>query len=380
VSATPSVQHIGGYNLGIMEAFWDNISPDLLIVDFIDSAFGPIPEGPNSIAFIKVPSLLRSQLQTPKHSISIAQHNPGIPCSETNGRRRRHPLSPQSVVLRFVGLDGNGAKFSGQASHKRRSRTFPVVAMQLHKPNWKKFLSLKPDRNVLRDDSYFANATSPAVSAQVDEPPTPSSPTKKRKRTDEEIAQRKEKKLRSKANGEKEWQSLSNGNPNPSIPESTDGTSNEKEGEDAEGDGKAISQPASDALLSSKAKEIAKARREEKRKEKSTPTQSKTPEKPTVASGDEKKANEVDEYLREYDAHVNKGSDWKFKKQHQNWILKNLYTHAWKSDELLYLYLKSIQGQARERFVAGATEVTKAEEGKFTEDALRRAHAILELK
>lgn len=252
--------------------------------------------------------------------------------------------------------------------------------MQLHQPNWRKFLSLKPDRNILRDDSYFVNAASPPVSAQVEEPPTPSSPTKKRKRTDEEIAQRKEKKLRSKANGEKEWQSLSNGNSNPVIPVSPKGASNEKEGEEGEEDDKAISQPASDALLSSKAKEIAKARREEKRKEKSAPTSNKTPEKAIVGSGDEKKANEVDEYLKEYDAHVNKGGEWKFKKQHQNWILKNLYTHAWKSDELLYQYLKSIQGQARERFVAGAGEVTKAEEGKFTEDALRRAHAILELK
>jgi hypothetical protein len=252
--------------------------------------------------------------------------------------------------------------------------------MQLHQPNWKKFLSLKSDRNILRDDSYFANAASLAVSAPVEQPPTPSAPTKKRKRTDEEIAQRKEKKLRSKANGEKEWQSLSNGNSNPPLPESTDGSSNEKKVEDAEDDGKAISQPASDALLSSKAKEIAKAQREEKRKEKSTSTLNKTPEKATVRSGDEKKANEVDEYLKEYDRHVNDGGEWKFKKQHQNWILKNLYTHAWKSDELLHQYIQSIQGQARERFVAGAAEITKAEEGKFTEDALRRAHAILELK
>jgi WKF domain len=252
--------------------------------------------------------------------------------------------------------------------------------MQLHQPNWRKYLSLKPDRNILRDDSYFANAAPPAVSAQVEEAPAPSSPAKKRKRTDEEIAQRKEKKLRSKANGVKEWQSLSNGNPAPSVPESTDGASNENETEETEDDGKAISQPASDALLSSKAKEIAKARREEKRKEKPTPTPNKTPEKPTVGSGDDKKANEVDEYLKEYDAHVNAGGEWKFKKQHQNWILKNLYIHPWKSDEFLYQYLKSIQGQARERFVAGAAEVTKSDEGKFSDGALRRAQAILELK
>jgi hypothetical protein len=71
VSAIPSVKHIGGYNIGITEAFWDNISPDLLVVDFIDSAFSPIPEGPDSIAFVKIPSLLRSQWQTPKYSISV---------------------------------------------------------------------------------------------------------------------------------------------------------------------------------------------------------------------------------------------------------------------------------------------------------------------
>lgn len=161
--------------------------------------------------------------------------------------------------------------------------------------------------------------------------------------------------------------------------ESIDGASNEKTSANVrEGGAEArTDHKASDALFANKAKEIVKARKEEKRKEKST--LSKASQKSDSGKGTEKKANEVNEYLNEYDAHVTKGGDWKFKKQHQNWILKNLYNHPWENDGLLYQYLKTIEGQARDRLLAGAMAVTEASEGKFEEDALRRAQAILKL-
>jgi len=172
---------------------------------------------------------------------------------------------------------------------------------------------------------------------------------------------------------------LSNGDVVQASVESTDVSSNPKRTENiTEGDAEAgVERKSSDALFSKKAKEIAKARREEKRNERSTP--SKASQKNDSSNGVEKKAKEVLEYLKQYDEHVTKGSEWKFKKQHQNWILKNLYSYAWKSDELVYQYLKTIQGHAKERLVASTKEITEAEEGTYGEDAVRRAQTILRL-
>ena len=251
--------------------------------------------------------------------------------------------------------------------------------MHLHQPNWRKYLSLKPERTIVRDDSYFVNSLHLSQSMLVEELPAASSPTNKRKRTEEEIARRKEKKLRSKANKSPEWKGLSNGDAVQASTELADVTSNEETSENiTEGDAEAgLERQSFDALLSKKAKEIAKARREEKRKERSTP--SKASQKSDSGSGFEKKANEVLKYLKQHHEHLTKGREWKFKKQHQNWILKNLYSYAWKSDALLYQYLKTIQGNAKERLVNDAREVTEAAEGTYGEDALRRAQTILRL-
>ena len=254
-----------------------------------------------------------------------------------------------------------------------------ALIMRLHQPNWRKYLSLNPGRTIVRDDSYFVNGLHSSPFVPVEELPAASSPTNKRKRTDEEIARRKEKKLRSKANKSPQRNGLSNGYTVQHSTELADVGSNQKRSEDiTEGDAEAALEPQSfDALLSKKAKEIAKARRDETRNERSTPD--KVSQKSDSGSGLERKANEVLKYLKQYHEHVTKGREWKFKKQHQNWILKNLYSYAWKSDALVYQYLKTIQGQAKERLVADAKEVTEAADGTYKEDALRRAQTILTL-
>ena len=83
------------------------------------------------------------------------------------------------------------------------------------------------------------------------------------------------------------------------------------------------------------------------------------------------------EYLEQYQAHLDSGCVWKFKKQHQNWIVKHLYTFPWKNDELVIRYLKSVQGSARERLVTTAREVKEEKEGVHGEDAMRRAENII---
>jgi hypothetical protein len=81
----------------------------------------------------------------------------------------------------------------------------------LHRPNWRKFLSLKGESNLnefggQNDDEISSPKTNP--SAPVHEP---TSTKKKRKRSGEEIALRKAKKLKSKSKKSQEWKLLSDG-------------------------------------------------------------------------------------------------------------------------------------------------------------------------
>ena len=121
------------------------------------------------------------------------------------------------------------------------------------------------------------------------------------------------------------------------------------------------------------AKEISKARRDEKLQAKQEQAKKKKVDDADMA----RKSSQVMEYLEQYQAYVDSGSEWKFKKQHQNWIIKNLYSFPWKSDDLLIHYLKSIQGSARERLVITAREVKEEKEGVYGEDAIRRAESII---
>jgi hypothetical protein len=96
--------------------------------------------------------------------------------------------------------------------------------------------------------------------------------------------------------------------------------------------------------------------------------------------GSGEKANQVLEYLDEYQAHVDSGSEWKFKKQHQNWIVKHLYSYAWKRDDLVIGYLKTVQGKARQRLIDEAKQVvrvTEEERKTDSEAAVQRAQGII---
>jgi hypothetical protein len=249
----------------------------------------------------------------------------------------------------------------------------------LHQPKWRKFLSLKGEASkpsdmstLISDDKSISHVNDTAKeSTTVDPVVTP----KKRKRTEEEIALRKAKKLKSKDKEGQEWKQLVDSHQNQqatpskaeSSPEATESNASENY-QDAKKDSKPES-----ALLSKKAKEIAKARRDEKLQ-----TKQEQAKKQKVDDLDTyRKSNQVLEYLEQYQAHLDSGADWKFKKQYQNWIVKHLYSFPWKSDDLVIRYLKSVQGSARERLITTAREVKEEEKGVHGEDAIRRAESVI---
>lgn len=67
---------------------------------------------------------------------------------------------------------------------------------------------------------------------------------------------------------------------------------------------------------------------------------------------------------------------WKFSKQKQNWILKNLETIPATYDEALYEYLEGIQGQLRDRLVEQLKEVT-TQWNAIAEETQRKVEAEL---
>lgn len=67
---------------------------------------------------------------------------------------------------------------------------------------------------------------------------------------------------------------------------------------------------------------------------------------------------------------------WKFSKQKQNWILKNLETIPATYDEALYEYLEGIQGQLRDRLVEQLREVT-TQWNAIAEETQRKVEAEL---
>lgn len=251
--------------------------------------------------------------------------------------------------------------------------------VHLHQPKWRKFLSLKTGRTVLTDEptALIPAEPVPPTGFNIKGSTITESAThpKKRKRTEEEIALRKAKKLKSKNKEGQEWKNLTEDHQNQQLSqsrlESNEEGSEDKLDEHTVVHADADSKPSA-ALLSMKAKEIAKARREEKLQERQ-----KKLKKSIVENTDlEGKATQVVEYLEQYHAHVNSGSEWKFKKQHQNWIVKHLYSYPWRSDELAINYLKNVQGRARRRLIEDAKRVKDAE-GVHGEDMIHMAENVL---
>ena len=165
----------------------------------------------------------------------------------------------------------------------------------LHQPKWRKFLSLKDEASkpndmsiLISDDKSIAHVNDTAKkSTAVDPVPSP----KKRKRTEEEIALRKAKKLKSKGKEGQEWKQLVDSHQHQQVtpskaessPEATESNTPEN-CEDAKKNSKSEA-----ALLSNKAREIAKARRDEKLKAK----QGRTKEQKVDDSDMERKSSQV---------------------------------------------------------------------------------------
>jgi len=253
---------------------------------------------------------------------------------------------------------------------------------ELHVPNWRKFISLKGELSPPKNFDEKATNDSSVSPAKVVNPHAPSNvpenppPAKKRKiRTEDEIAQRKIKKLKSKGKEDQEWKRLSE--THAKEPKTTDKSAvpelaTEVAADSQESPGVTKTET---TLLSAKAKEIKKARREEKLQQ----NQGQKTSKKDVANMN-RKAGEVLKYLTEYREHVDSDAPWKFKKQHQNWIVKHLYDYAWTDDDLLIKYLKTVQGKARERIIEDGRKIIDAseEDGNTTDEAvIRRAQSVI---
>jgi WKF domain len=258
--------------------------------------------------------------------------------------------------------------------------------MAVRQPKWRSFLALNGQQKLSTHASKLVNgedntAVIPELNVGRDLHATPE--PKKRKRTDEEIAQRKAKKIRNKGKEAQEWKQLSEDHQKKSVSEQADNAVTEPtaslSSSNSNAEDKSEAKKPDAALLSTKAKEIAKAQREEKLHEKHKPSEKAQTDTGRSAQSEDK-ANQVLQYLDEYQAHIDTGSGWKFKKQHQNWIVKHLYSYPWKSDDLVIGYLKTVKGNARQRLIDEAKkigQVTGDDEIAHSEDVVRRAKGVM---
>lgn len=98
-----------------------------------------------------------------------------------------------------------------------------------------------------------------------------------------------------------------------------------------------------------------KRRREEEEKKKST-KEKKPPKRVKLPKSERAPPPEKDQlaYLRLY---ATDRDNWKFSKQKQNWLIKNLNDIPQEYEDMLIKYIESIQGGARDRLVAQLVEV-----------------------
>lgn len=95
-----------------------------------------------------------------------------------------------------------------------------------------------------------------------------------------------------------------------------------------------------------------------KRKRQDEPKEKKPPKRVKLPKNERKPPPEGDQlvYLRKY--HKDRDS-WKFSKQKQNWILKNLYSIGADYEEALVVYVNGLQGGSRDRVVEEARQVVE---------------------
>lgn len=104
------------------------------------------------------------------------------------------------------------------------------------------------------------------------------------------------------------------------------------------------------------AKKLNKKKRKEEEEKKKDSKQKKPPKRVKLPKSERAPAPEKDQlaYLRQY---ATDKENWKFSKQKQNWILKNLDNIPHEYEDNLISYIEGIQGGARDRLVEQLTEV-----------------------
>ncbi|KAF3985890.1 hypothetical protein FT663_04689 [Candidozyma haemuli var. vulneris] len=104
------------------------------------------------------------------------------------------------------------------------------------------------------------------------------------------------------------------------------------------------------------AKKLNKKRHREEENKKKNSKEKKPPKRAKVPKSERKPPPEKDQlaYLRQY---ATDKENWKFSKQKQNWILKNLDSIPNEYEGNLISYIEGIQGGARDRLVEQLTEV-----------------------
>src|SRR5271154_5461633 len=190
------------------------------------------------------------------------------------------------------------------------------MSLVLNQPKWQRFLSLKRERNIIIEPILNGDGTEshiPQIDASEKQSTVLETPeTKKRKRSEEEIALRKAKKLKSKKKDGQEWKQLSEEHTAQlsAKPNEDEKTANGEapQSKPQESPKTPISDVAPVPLLATKAKEIAKTRREEKLREK----QKRAKQLNQDTSDLDQKPSQVLQYLEEYRSHINSGSEWKF--------------------------------------------------------------------
>lgn len=104
------------------------------------------------------------------------------------------------------------------------------------------------------------------------------------------------------------------------------------------------------------AKKLNKRKRKEEEDKKKDSKQKKPPKRVKLPKSERAPAPEKDQlaYLRQY---ATDKENWKFSKQKQNWILKNLDNIPHEYEDNLISYIEGIQGGARDRLVEQLNEV-----------------------
>lgn len=129
-------------------------------------------------------------------------------------------------------------------------------------------------------------------------------------------------------------------------------------------------------LTLTKGKGISEVKNGEKTEENNGREEKKSKKRGKADAISERKADQVIQYLNEFGQHLGAGSPWKFKKQHQNWIVKHLYNFPWKNETLLIRYLETVQGQTRGRLLDEASKILNETGSVYPENIKDRAKNV----